>query len=88
MDKVTDRRLTCEVKREEWRCFSVAICVVAVAHDLSKMAAGMYHPEETMDRNELTDHLNMAACLCNCTPSRLDENKKALKPVCLQWLSQ
>lgn len=67
--------------------FSVAVCVV-VAHDLSKMAAGMYHPEETMDRNELTGHLNMAARLCNCTLSRLDENKKDLKQVCLQWLSQ
>lgn len=45
--------------------FSSAICVV-VFHDLSKMAAGVYQPEEAEDDKDLTDHLNMAACLYNC----------------------
>lgn len=43
--------------------FSVAICIV-LASDLSKMAAGMCHPEGARGRSDLTDRLNMAACLC------------------------
>lgn len=37
----------------------MAVSVDAVADDLFKMAAALFHPEEARDRNDLIGHCNM-----------------------------